>query len=87
MTASNFWLVLNIRIPQEIPVFMSMYFNLWIYFPAMFLVMMGYDDRTVEENLFTRWFSAGLGLIILSLGEYEVLTGSHVWEKMMYVTY
>ncbi|XP_078357292.1 uncharacterized protein LOC144642181 [Oculina patagonica] len=42
---------------------------------AMFLVMMGYDDRTVQENLFTRWFSAGLGLIILSLGEYEDLYG------------
>ena len=39
----------------------------------MFLVVMGYDDRTVEEYLFTRWFSAGLGLIVLSLGEYEVL--------------
>ena len=39
----------------------------------MFLVTMGYDDRTVEENLFTRWFSAGLGFIVLSLGEYEVL--------------
>ena len=44
----------------------------------MFLVMMGYDDRTVEEFLFTRWFSAGLGLIVLSLGEYEVLTATHV---------
>jgi len=40
---------------------------------AMFLVMMGYDDRTVKENLFTRWFSAGLGVIILSLGEFEEL--------------
>lgn len=42
---------------------------------AMFLVVMGYDDRTVEENLFTRWFSAGLGFIVLSLGEYEDLYG------------
>ena len=39
----------------------------------MFLVVMGYDDKTVQENLFTRWFSAGLGFIVLSLGEYEVL--------------
>ena len=47
-------------------------FYLIINFLAMFLVMMGYDDRTVKENLFTRWFSAGLGVIILSLGEFEV---------------
>ncbi|XP_068746067.1 transient receptor potential cation channel subfamily V member 5-like [Montipora capricornis] len=40
---------------------------------AMFLVVSGYDDRTVEENLFTRWFAAGLGLIVLSLGEFEEL--------------
>jgi len=44
----------------------------------MFLVVMGYDDRTVEENLFTRWFSAGLGLIVLSLGEYEVHKATRV---------
>ena len=44
----------------------------------MFLVVMGYDDRTVEENLFTRWFSAGLGFIVLSLGEYEVLKATLV---------
>lgn len=42
---------------------------------AMFLVVMGYDDKTVDENLFTRWFSAGLGFIVLSLGEYEDLYG------------
>ncbi|KAJ7333646.1 Transient receptor putative cation channel sub V member 6 [Desmophyllum pertusum] len=46
---------------------------------AMFLVMMGYDDRTVEDNLFTRWFSAGLGLVILSLGEYE-----NLYEQIMF---
>lgn len=40
---------------------------------AMFLVTLGYDDKSVQENLFTRWFSAGLGLVILSLGEYEEL--------------
>lgn len=40
---------------------------------AMFLVTLGYDDKSIQENLFTRWFSAGLGLIILSLGEYEEL--------------
>lgn len=39
----------------------------------MFLVTLGYDDKSIQENLFTRWFSAGLGLIILSLGEYEEL--------------
>ena len=44
----------------------------------MFLVVMGYDDKTVQENLFTRWFSAGLGLIVLSLGEYEVLKATRV---------
>lgn len=40
---------------------------------AMFLVVSGYDDRAVDEHLFTRWFSAGLGLIVLSLGEFEEL--------------
>ena len=50
-------------------------------FSAMFLVMMGYDDRTVEDNLFTRWFSAGLGLVILSLGEYEVQACSSCEER------
>ena len=38
----------------------------------MFLVMRGYEDSTIQENLFTRWFAAGLGVIILSLGEFEV---------------
>ena len=32
----------------------------------------GYEDSTIQENLFTRWFAAGLGVIILSLGEFEV---------------
>lgn len=40
---------------------------------AMFLVMRGYEDSTIQENLFTRWFAAGLGVIILSLGEFELL--------------
>ncbi|XP_029197180.2 transient receptor potential cation channel subfamily V member 6-like isoform X2 [Acropora millepora] len=40
---------------------------------AMFLVVSGYDDRSVDEHLFTRWFAAGLGLIVLSLGEFEEL--------------
>ncbi|KAK2572384.1 Transient receptor potential cation channel subfamily V member 6 [Acropora cervicornis] len=40
---------------------------------AMFLVVSGYDDRAVDEHLFTRWFAAGLGLIVLSLGEFEEL--------------
>lgn len=40
---------------------------------AMFLVTMGFDDREQKEHLFTRWFSAGLGLIVLSLGEFEEL--------------
>ena len=34
--------------------------------------MRGYEDSTIQENLFTRWFAAGLGVIILSLGEFEV---------------
>ena len=34
--------------------------------------MRGYQDSTIQENLFTRWFAAGLGVIILSLGEFEV---------------
>ena len=50
----------------------------------MFLVVMGYDDRTVEENLFTRWFSAGLGLIVLSLGEYEVHKATRVEKDGIY---
>ena len=51
----------------------------------MFLVVMGYDDRTVEENLFTRWFSAGLGLIVLSLGEYEVHKATRVEKDGIYL--
>ena len=43
----------------------------------MFLVMMGYEDQKVQENLFTRWFSAGLGIMVLSLGEYEVCSYHH----------
>ena len=49
---------------------------------AMFLVTLGYDDKSVQENLFTRWFSAGLGLVILSLGEYEVC--SEPWVHISY---
>ncbi|KAK3698098.1 hypothetical protein QZH41_017531, partial [Actinostola sp. cb2023] len=37
---------------------------------AMFLVSLGYVDSTVKEHMFSRWFSSGLGLIIMSLGEF-----------------
>ena len=49
-----------------------MCFYFYDIFSAMFLVMRGYEDSTIQENLFTRWFAAGLGVIILSLGEFEV---------------
>ena len=47
--------------------------------------MMGYDDRTVQEHLFTRWFSAGLGLIVLSLGEFEVWSDFFRYETILSV--
>ena len=40
----------------------------------MFLVMLGYEDPTQVEHVFARWFASGIGLIIISMGEFEVRT-------------
>ncbi|XP_048584484.1 transient receptor potential cation channel subfamily V member 6 [Nematostella vectensis] len=37
---------------------------------AMFLAVSGYLDDSVDEHMFARWFSSGLVLIIMSLGEF-----------------
>ena len=65
----------NITLNQKIALnrfYNSLFFSFCLIVSAMFLVVSGYDDRAVDENLFTRWFAAGLGLIVLSLGEFEV---------------
>ena len=65
----------NITLNQKIALshfYNSLFFCFCSIVSAMFLVVSGYDDRSVDEHLFTRWFAAGLGLIVLSLGEFEV---------------